>query len=115
MINAALAYSFRALSEVYQSEDVTLIHGDCPTGADKIGNDIWVAHGLPVERHPADWGTHGKSAGPTRNNHMVSLGADVVLGFPLGDSRGTRGCMRAAADQGLKVVDCTTIDWKSFS
>ena len=41
--------------------------------------------------------------GHVRNHHMVSLGADLCLAFPLGESRGTRGCMAAAHKAGIPV------------
>lgn len=43
------------------------------------------------------------AAGPLRTRDMVALGADLVLAFPLGPSRGTRSCMRLARQAGLSV------------
>lgn len=66
---------------------VVVVSGHCPTGADAMAE--WVAENLlihlevlsvEVERHPADW-SKGRGAGPERNRHMVSLGADVCLAF----------------------------------
>jgi hypothetical protein len=46
--------------------------------------------GLKTERYPADWKKHGRKAGPLRNEHMASLGADLALGFRCaGKSNGT--------------------------
>ena len=86
-------------------QDVTIVHGHCPTGADAIADEMAHALGCQIERHPADWATHGKAAGPIRNAHMVSLGADICLAFPLGASRGTRNCMRMARNAGIPVVE----------
>lgn len=83
--------------------DMILMHGDCPTGADQIASDCWKRNGLPEDPHPADWDRHGRAAGPIRNQHMVDIGADVVLAFPLGKSPGTRGCIKAARAAGLPV------------
>lgn len=47
---------------------------------------------LHEEPYPANWKTFRRSAGPRRNQHMVSLGGDLCLAYPLGESRGTRGC-----------------------
>lgn len=88
-----------------QGEQITLVHGDCPTGADAIANDVAELLGWTIEKHPADWALHGKAAGPKRNQEMVDLGADVVLAFPLGLSKGTRGCMKMARKAGLLVVN----------
>jgi len=85
---------------------ITVVHGACPTGADAIADEVARVLGMNVERHPADWDTHGKAAGPLRNQAMVDLGADVCLAFPMSDSRGTVHCMRAAraADIPVRVV-----------
>ena len=87
-------------------EDVVVVHGDCPTGADAIAQDF-VDHArlksVQVERHPADW-SRGKRGGPDRNQEMVDLGADVCLAFPLGESRGTRDCIRRARTAGIPVT-----------
>lgn len=85
---------------------VTVVHG-AARGADTIAARIAAAWGMNVEAHPADWVTHGQRAGLVRNSVMVALGADVCLGFPLGESRGTRHCMRAASAAGILVVDWT--------
>lgn len=85
-----------------------LVHGGCPTGADAIADKVWRKQGFPVEVHPADWDAHGKAAGPLRNQAMVDLGADLVLAFPLGVSRGTRDCMARARSAGLLVQEVAT-------
>lgn len=90
-----------ALSE-HASPGDTLVHGACPDGADPIAAAYWRSRG-PMEPHPAKWRTYGRSAGPIRNAEMVALGADVMLAFPLGESRGTRGCIAMAQDAGITV------------
>lgn len=84
--------------------DATLVHGDC-RGADKMAGEIWTELGGKVEAHPARWGEHGKAAGEIRNNHMVKLGADLCIGFTLPQCRGTRNCMKAAADAEILVIE----------
>ena len=51
------------------------------SGADKIAEHIAEELGWYIERHPAKWEEHGKSAGFIRNAEMVDLGADVCVGF----------------------------------
>lgn len=94
---------FAALSEVCTEVGTVVVHGDCPTGADRIASD-WCQTQRDIfeEKHPANW-KFGKSAGPIRNQHMVDLGADICLAFPLPESRGTRHCMTAAAKAGIPV------------
>jgi len=90
---------------------VVVVHGDCPTGADRAAreflDDIEKQNldYISQETHPADWNKHGKAAGPLRNQEMVDLGADVCLAFPLGESRGTRDCMRRAEAAGIPVIN----------
>lgn len=83
-------------------EHVVLVHG-AARGADSLAAQVWSAAGLTVETHPADWDGHGLEAGPIRNTHMVGLGAELCLAFPLGKSVGTRHCMREAERAGIPV------------
>lgn len=87
-----------------------LVSGACPTGADALAEDVARGMGWHVERHPADWDAHGKAAGPKRNQHMVELGADICVAFPLPNSRGTYDCMKraAAADIPVHVIGATS-------
>lgn len=77
---------------------IVIVHGDCPTGADKIASDFvnltltaWM-DGFSEEAHPANWVALGNPAGMLRNLEMVCLGADVCLAF-LGPCT-ARGCRR---------------------
>jgi len=84
-----------------------VIHG-AARGADRLADEIALGWGWTPERHPvtpADWDQFGKAAGHRRNRLMVELGADVLLAFPLGESKGTRGCMRLARAAGIPVPD----------
>ena len=83
---------------------VVLVQGECHLGgADAIAAHIWRSWGLPVEGHPAERDEAGRVLGPKRNAHMVSLGADLCLAFPLPSSRGTKNCMRLAREGGIPV------------
>lgn len=83
-----------------------IVHGACPSGADAIAS-WWVrTHrviGVSEERHLADWRTYGRTAGPLRNQHMVSLGADLCLAFIKNGSRGASGCAALAEAAGIPV------------
>lgn len=88
-----------------RGERLTLVHGDCPTGVDSYVRLFAEGSGGRVEHepHPADW-RQGKYAGPRRNRHMVSLGADLCLAYPWGVSTGTRGCAGFAKGAGIPTL-----------
>ena len=101
-----MGHVYHALMEAWKVNDkpsLTVVHGDCPTGIDKGADVVARRMGFTVEPHPADWAKLGKRAGPMRNQAMVDLGADLCLAFPMGESRGTRDCMRRAEAAGIPV------------
>jgi len=91
-----------------------IVHGACPTGVDKHASD-WVKkitaerrnnRLIPVvkeEPHPADWATHGRKAGPIRNQAMADAGADLCLAFWDGTSKGTQDMFTRAVRSGIPV------------
>lgn len=85
---------------------IILVHG-AARGADQLAASVGKSMGFVPEAHPAQWDVHGKAAGPIRNKEMVDLGADLMLAFPRGQSRGTRGCMQLAAEAGIEIVNVT--------
>jgi hypothetical protein len=60
-----------------------LVHGACGwpnlRGADRIAHLWALSHGISVEPHPAEAFGPWPECGPLRNQHMVSLGADLCL------------------------------------
>lgn len=83
---------------------ITLVHGDCPSGADLFADLTGEARGWDIERHPAQWETYGKAAGPRRNQEMVDLGADVCVAFIHDGSRGATHCLTQARYAGIRTV-----------
>lgn len=77
------------------------------TGADYCAAHWAAKAGIPVETYPADWKTHGKAAGPIRNQQMIDEGKpDVVIAFPGG--RGTADMVRRAQSAGIPVIEAAS-------
>lgn len=107
VIRAALLDALGTYTTIGQP---VLVHGGA-RGADALAHVEW--HRLmsqhpgwlaDPEVHRADWDRYGKAAGHRRNAEMVTAGATVCLAFPLGESRGTRGCMALAERAGIPVI-----------
>ena len=96
----ALAPIARALPV---DQDLVLVHGGCPTGADAMCDEWARGFGAVIEVHPANWATHGRAAGPIRNAHMVNLGADICLAFIRDNSRGASHTADLAEQAGITV------------
>lgn len=104
------AYVQQELSRAYASDlrnhgprAMVVVQGECPYGGVDLAAKLWALRtvGVTDEGHEADWGNLGAKAGPIRNSHMVSLGADLCLAFPAPESRGTWDCIRKAANAGI--------------
>jgi len=83
------------------SRGVTLAHGGA-RGADLLAGRYAASRGWPVRVFPADWQAHGKSAGPRRNQQMLTeFVPDLVIAFPGG--RGTSDMIARARRAGVPV------------
>jgi len=82
---------------------VCVIHGGA-SGADTLSH-CWAAkRGRAAVAFPADWRTHGRAAGPIRNQQMLDDGKpDVVVAFPGG--RGTANMVNLARAAGVEVIE----------
>lgn len=79
---AGLIKDNQRMSKMTDTEPhVTIVHGDCPTGADDIADEWNKVDGVDAEPHPAKWNVYKKQAGFIRNQEMVDLGAAVCLAF----------------------------------
>lgn len=83
----------------------TLIYG-MARGADDLAKMWATARGIERLGFPADWESHGRSAGPIRNKKMLVKGKpDLVIAFPGG--RGTQNMIKQAnaASVPVAVID----------
>jgi hypothetical protein len=100
VIGEALSEAIRL---VWHDRGVVIVHGGCPTGADRMAHEWAEVFGVAVERHPANWQLNGKRAGFIRNQKMVNLGADMVLAFIKDGSRGASHTAALAEQAGITV------------
>lgn len=91
---------------VLDPDIVTVVHGHCPTGYDAAVDVEAIINGFEIERHPADWDTYGKGAGPIRNKEMARLGADLCIAFNGGS--GTNGMVAEAKARDIPVLRLDT-------
>ena len=82
-------------------ERIVIVSGTA-NGADKFGEVFAINHLYDVERYPADWDLHGKSAGYIRNSQMADV-ADALVAFWDSKSRGTKHMIDLARKKGLLV------------
>ncbi|HET6481332.1 MAG TPA: hypothetical protein VN756_12820 [Solirubrobacterales bacterium] len=92
-----------------------VIEGECPTpvgdralgfkSGDLQARDWALGSGIPVMGMPAAWDFYKKEAGGLRNGWMLRYGSpDLLLAFPMPDSRGTWNAVRQATDLGVRTV-----------
>jgi hypothetical protein len=97
----SLAVNLMSAAAGTDDDEITLVSGACPTGADAQAEHVAERMGWTIERHPADWTTHGKRAGYLRNAAMVAAGADLCVAFIKDDSRGAAMTLQLAQRAGI--------------
>lgn len=88
--------------KLFEQEDVTIVSG-MATGADSFGISMAAYYAAELDQFPADWKTHGKTAGHIRNQQMLDSGIDVAIQFPGG--RGTADMRRRLDEAGVRVIE----------
>ncbi|WP_262027594.1 DUF2493 domain-containing protein [Microvirga sp. Mcv34] len=72
-------------------------------GADLLAFDWAQERGIRCGSFPADWETHGRKAGPIRNQEMIDEGKpDAVIAFPGG--KGTKDMIERGRAAGIRVI-----------
>ena len=90
------------LNSLHKKENISTVISGAAKGADKLG-EYWASdNNVRVERYPALWHIHGKSAGHIRNQQMLDEGKpDLVIVFKGG--RGSENMVERARKSGVKV------------
>jgi len=86
--------------------ETTIIHGGAK-GADSLAGNIATAQGFDVLKFPAEWDTHGRSAGIIRNQQMLDEGQpDLVVYFhdDIENSKGTKDMITRAKEDNIPVI-----------
>lgn len=74
-----------------------------PKGTDEMAYNWAIKRCIPYQCYPADWGKHGRSAGPIRNTQMRIEGKpDLVMAFEGG--KGTKNMVEQAIEAKIPLV-----------
>lgn len=105
----------RTLNEIHEKTPISCIIEGGATGADALAFR-WASTGNRVgtELYAAEWSTHGRKAGPIRNQRMLDEGKpDLVVAFPGG--KGTADMVAKARRAGVRVMVVEADDRRSDS
>jgi aspartokinase-like uncharacterized kinase len=93
---------WKTLDDIHKETPIIfIIHGGA-RGADRLARDWSDANKVADIGFAANWGEHGRAAGPIRNQQMLDEGKpDLVIVFPGG--RGTADMVRKARAAGIEV------------
>lgn len=80
---------------------ITVVCGEA-NGADRLGKQWALEHGIDVISMPADWDHYGKSAGYIRNEEMAKVSTHCIL-FWDGISKGTKHMLDLAKKYKLNL------------
>lgn len=80
--------NYELLKEEAEKHDIDIVVCGMARGADSLGLKYAQEYKIGLKKFPADWGKHGKRAGPIRNSQMGDY-ADGLIAFWDGKSTGT--------------------------
>lgn len=93
---------FEFMKQILDYHPCTHIISGGAKGADTLAKRYAAEKGISMKEFPADWNTHGKSAGYIRNKQIVDA-CDEVVAFWDGESKGTKHTMTLAEEAGKPV------------
>ncbi len=91
---ARLELALDKLILMFPGKEVVIVSGGA-NGADSLAEQYASIRGYKTEIFEADWTTYGKAAGFKRNGQIVE-GADFLVAFWNGSSRGTNNVVNKA-------------------
>ncbi len=95
---------WQVLDRTAKRVEILAVRHGAAKGADALAGEWARDRGYVEQPRPADWSTHGRSAGPKRNASMLDEGGVVaVVAFPGGT--GTEHMVTLARAAGLPVWD----------
>lgn len=83
--------------------NVTIIHGGCKTGTDRLADEWAIVNWTGLKVCEAQWHLFGKAAGPMRNELMLLHAPDLVVAFPGG--KGTADMIKRTKKAGFEVIE----------
>lgn len=98
---------WKALYDV--EPDISIIVHGGAKGADTLASNFAKYFGIEERCYPAKWDLYGRSAGKNRNlemlfkENLLDNPIDLVLAFPLPQSKGTYHMIRIADQAGIPV------------
>lgn len=96
-------FLFKTMAYFHDAFNFTSVIEGEAKGADTLARYWAESNQIPIEKYPADWKTHGKSAGPIRNRQMIVEGKpDLVIAFDGGS--GTDNMVKQAEESGIKII-----------
>lgn len=97
-------YVERSLDAIHETTPISVVINGGARGADTLGA-LWASkRGIKVRTYPANWGKHGRSAGPIRNKQMLDEGKPtLVVAFEGG--RGTAHMVGLAKAANVTVLE----------
>ena len=88
---------------IHSLYSITEIISGGARGADTLAEEWADENNIPKTIVKADWKTHGKAAGPIRNQQMLDLKPNMVVAFPGGN--GTADMVRRSKKANFEVIE----------
>lgn len=96
-----LSITLSSVTKGIKREDIVIIQGGAK-GADRLAWEWAKANQVRMEEFKANWGLHGRAAGPIRNQEMLTEGKpDIAVIAPGG--RGTADMVRRLENASIPI------------